>query len=54
MTREHRNDLLALPFALGWQITLFLLPMQLIIRNWQGFRVAFAIFALCLGRMYVF
>ncbi|RKY08557.1 MAG: sodium:solute symporter, partial [Planctomycetota bacterium] len=34
MTKEHRNDIIALPFALSWQITLFLLPMQAIIRNW--------------------
>jgi MFS family permease len=36
-SREHRNDLLALPFALVWQTTLFLAPMLFIIRNWTGF-----------------
>jgi solute:Na+ symporter, SSS family len=36
-SREHRNDLLALPFALVWQTTLFLAPMLVIIRNWTGF-----------------
>ena len=54
MTKEHRNDLLALPFALGWQITLFLLPMQLMVRNWQGFWITFAVFAFCLAGMYIF
>jgi solute:Na+ symporter, SSS family len=42
-SREHRNDLLALPFALVWQTTLFLAPMLFIIRNWTGFAGAAAI-----------
>ncbi|MFQ5805967.1 MAG: sodium:solute symporter [Phycisphaerae bacterium] len=54
MTREHRRDLLALPFTLGWQITLFLLPMQLVVRNFQAFSYTLVIFLLCLGGMYVF
>jgi Na+/proline symporter len=54
MTREHRNDLLALPFALGWQITLFLLPMQLMVRNWQAFWITLAIFAVSLIGLYIF
>ncbi|MFM7179854.1 MAG: sodium:solute symporter family transporter [Verrucomicrobiales bacterium] len=36
-TREHRQDILALPFALIWQTCLFLAPMLFIIHNWQGF-----------------
>ncbi|RKY07761.1 MAG: sodium:solute symporter [Planctomycetota bacterium] len=54
MTKEHRNDLIALPFALSWQITLFLLPMQLIVRNWQAFWVTFAVFAVSLLGLYIF
>ncbi len=54
MTREHRNDILALPFTLGWQITLFLLPMLLVIRNYRGFFGVLVIFLICLGGMYVF
>jgi Na+/proline symporter len=42
-TREHRQDLLALPFALVWQTCLFLAPMLFIIHNWQGFAGACAI-----------
>jgi Na+/proline symporter len=45
-SREHRQDLLALPFALVWQTTLFLAPMLFIIHNWQGFAAASAI---CIG-----
>lgn len=36
-SREHRQDLLALPFAMIWQTCLFLAPMLFIIHNWQGF-----------------
>ncbi|MCP4246186.1 MAG: sodium:solute symporter [bacterium] len=54
MTREHRNDLLAVPFTLGWHITLFILPMLLIIRNLSAFWVTLVIFVVCLSGMYVF
>jgi Na+/proline symporter len=36
-SREHRQDLFALPFAMVWQTCLFLAPMLFIIHNWQGF-----------------
>lgn len=45
-SREHRQDLIALPFALVWQTTLFLAPMLLMIHNWVGFAVSGMI---CLG-----
>jgi Na+/proline symporter len=34
---EHRNDLLALPFAMVWQTCIFLAPMLMLIHNWPGF-----------------
>lgn len=34
---EHRNDLLALPFAMVWQTCIFLAPMLFLIHNWGGF-----------------
>ena len=52
--REHRNDLLALPFNLGWQVTLFLLPMQLVIGSFKAFWMTLPIFVVCLIGMYVF
>ena len=54
MTREHRNDLIALPFNLGWQITLFLLPMQLVIQSFRAFKITLVIFLVCLAGMYIF
>jgi SSS family solute:Na+ symporter len=37
VSREHRNDLLALPFAMTWQVCLFLVPMLFVIHNWKDF-----------------
>lgn len=54
MTREHRNDIIPLPFFIGWQITLLLLPMQLIVRNFRAFWITLAIFTFCLAGIYVF
>ncbi len=52
--KEHRNDIIALPFVLGWQITLFLLPMQLMIKSYNAFFITFAVFAVSLAGMYWF
>ncbi len=52
MEREHRNDLLALPLALCWQATLFLLPMQMIIGAWRSFAVTLVIFLSSLIGLY--
>jgi solute:Na+ symporter, SSS family len=52
MDRENRRDVLALPFALMWQITLFLLPMQMVLGAWRAFGITFAIFAVSLSGLY--
>jgi hypothetical protein len=52
MQKEHRNDILAVPFTYGWQISLFLWPMLLLLRNWAGFAVTFGIFCISLTGMY--
>jgi hypothetical protein len=54
VAREHRNDLLALPFALAWQITMFMLPMLAIVGNWRAFWPTLAIFLTGLTGMYIF
>lgn len=54
MEREHRNDLFALPFTLCWHVTLFLLPMQLIIRSYSDVTPTFILFLLSLAGMYWF
>lgn len=52
MALEHKRDVLALPFALGWQITLFLLPMQLLIKSYQAFGITLVIFGVSLVGLY--
>ena len=52
--KEHRNDIISLPFALGWQITLFLLPMQLMIKAYNAFLITFLVFSVSLVGLYWF
>ena len=52
MKKEHKRDVLALPFALGWQITLFLMPLQLLIKNYYALAVTLCIFLVSLGGLY--
>ena len=54
MKKEHFYDVLSLPFAIAWQVTLFLLPMQLIIRSWNAFFITLVIFAISLVGLYFF
>lgn len=53
MYQEHRRDLLALPFAVTWQVTLFLLPMQLLIKSYQAFAITLVIFSVSLAGLYL-
>ncbi|MFA6240343.1 MAG: hypothetical protein WC655_05415 [Candidatus Hydrogenedentales bacterium] len=34
---EHRRDFFCVPFALLWQVTMFILPMQIVIGAWTAF-----------------
>ena len=54
VAREHRNDMLAVPFVMVWQVTLYMLPMQLVIREWGDFKVTLAIHAVAVLGMYKF
>lgn len=54
LTAEHRNDIIAVPFVLLWQITLFLLPMQLVIHNYTAFWRILPAFLLGCAGMYWF
>lgn len=53
-SREHRQDLIALPFALLWQTTLFLAPMLFIIHNWEGFGVSAGICLISFAAIWFF
>ena len=52
--REHRNDQRALPFALLAQITLFLLPMQLVLHAFSEFWLTLPWFVVGVGGLYWF
>jgi len=53
MKKEHTRDVLALPFALTWQITLFMLPMQLLIKSYHAFFITLCIFLVSLAGLYI-
>ncbi|MGA3170442.1 MAG: sodium:solute symporter [Chthoniobacteraceae bacterium] len=52
--RENRNDILAVPFTLLWQVTMFLLPMQLVIKSYAAFLWTLPLFLIACAGMYVF
>jgi solute:Na+ symporter, SSS family len=54
MKREHLYDLLAIPFAACWLVTMFLMPMQLIVKQFTAFYITLGIFIVSLIFMYIF
>ncbi len=44
--REHFYDIVAIPFVMLWQVTMFLLPMQAILQTWRAFWITFVLFAI--------
>ena len=54
MDRENRQDLATVPFALLWQVTLFLLPMQLVIKSYDSFWCTLPLFLVGVAGLYHF
>ena len=54
MAREHKYDLISVPFALFWQISMLMLPMLLIVRQYEASAVAAGILGLSLVGLYFF
>jgi len=54
MSKEHFYDVISLPFALTWQITIFLLPMQLIVRSYNAFFITLVAFIISILGLYFF
>lgn len=52
--RENRNDMLTVPFALLWQVTLFLLPMQLVIKTYDSFLMTLPLHLIAITGLYFF
>ncbi len=49
---EHSHDILASPFALLWQVCMFILPMQAVIGAWNAFYPTLAVCIVCALCMY--
>jgi len=54
MTREHKNDLIALPFALVWHVTVFLMVTQFMIQALPSLAVTALINIVSMAGMYFF
>ena len=54
MQKEHKYDLLALPFTLVFHVTLFLIPMQLIIKKYDTFFFLLGVIIIAMVGMYYF
>jgi hypothetical protein len=54
LAREHWNDMMTVPFALVWQVTLFILPMQLVIKSYGAFFSTLPLFLIAVAGMYWF
>jgi Na+/proline symporter len=52
--RENLTDIITLPFALIWLVTMLLLPMQLVIKAYAAFFWTLPLFLVGLAGMYVF
>jgi Na+/proline symporter len=52
VTSEHTRDIAAIPFALTFQVMIFLAPMLFVIRNWSACAVCTAIGAAALFGLY--
>jgi solute:Na+ symporter, SSS family len=52
--REHFYDVISLPFALLWQVTLFMIPMQIVIGTWRDCAITTALCAVGLIGIYLF
>jgi solute:Na+ symporter, SSS family len=54
MAAEHKYDLVSLPFAFFWQLSILMLPMLLIVRQYRASAVTGAILAVSLVGLYFF
>jgi len=52
--KEHFYDLISVPFALVWLITMFLLPMQLMVGQVRSFFITLVPFAVSITGLYFF
>lgn len=54
LNREHARDLLSLPFIFIWMVSLYLMPMQLMIRTYGAFAITLVFFLIGVAGIYKF
>ena len=54
MKTESRNDLIALPFAFFWIVSMFMIPVLFLIHNFNALMLAVLIFLVSVGGLYQF
>lgn len=54
LRREHRSDIITVPFTLVAIVTMFLMSMQLVIKAYQSFLYTLPVFLIAAGGMYWF
>lgn len=54
IARENRNDIISVPFALVYQVCLFMLPMQLVIHAYNSFWQTLPVFLIAVAGLYWF
>lgn len=54
LRREHRNDLLSLPFIFLWMVCMYLMPMQLMLGTYQSFIITAGLFLFGLAGIFKF
>ncbi|MEM0967463.1 MAG: sodium:solute symporter [Verrucomicrobiota bacterium] len=53
-SKEHKNDIISVPFVMLAQITIFLLPMQLMIKSYTSFFLTLPVFLIAAVGVYYF
>ncbi len=54
LRRETKYNLLSLPFAFCWMVTIYLLPLQLMIKEFKAASITFVVFAISIVGLYEF
>jgi Na+/proline symporter len=54
MSQEHKYDLISLPFAFFWQLSMLMLPLFLIVKQFRSSAVAASVLAVSLTGLYFF
>ncbi|AQQ69859.1 Na(+)/glucose symporter [Limihaloglobus sulfuriphilus] len=54
LKKENRNSLVSLPFIFVWMISLYMMPMQLMIRDFRAFGISLIFFAVAVAGIFKF